>query len=354
MSTLVSEPKFFSGNYYDGRTSASRRVELVVAQDGAISIYFAGIHEVTYARIDFSYSSPIGNGPTIINLPNQAQVELEHDSEFVTLLSKTAPDQFAIVRKIEQRPSLALVFVTLSMALVIGVYLLGVPALSAILQPLIPYPWKKSLGQQIVFALDSSILEPTKISELQMQAMRSTLSELGNQVPGGKNINLLARRYLAGKDAGELEIANAFAVLPETVIVTDELVKLLNAAQLEAVIAHELGHLALDHGTNGILKTVISSTLAIFTFGSDPGIIQSVALSLMESRYSQEQETAADLYAVTLLNRLGKDSNALASALEILSRGDPESEILNSKIFQYASSHPSTPERVELIRKNSR
>jgi Zn-dependent protease with chaperone function len=44
---------------------------------------------------------------------------------------------------------------------------------------------------------------------------------------------------------GDKEVTNALALLPNTIIATDKLVKVLDDSELEAVLAHEMGHLFL-------------------------------------------------------------------------------------------------------------
>ena len=142
-------------------------------------------------------------------------------------------------------------------------------------------------------------------------------------------------------------VENAFAILPGTIVVTDALVRHLNDDEVQGVLAHELGHLARDHGTLILIHHSLASFFTIALFGGDPGILQGAALALMSSKYSQDDEREADEFGARLLIRAGKDPLSLVRALKKLTGEDTNEE---PTITSYLSSHPLTSERIELIK----
>jgi Zn-dependent protease with chaperone function len=114
--------------------------------------------------------------------------------------------------------------------------------------------------------------------------------------------------------------------------------------ELAGVIAHEIGHVAHRDGTRSLLQAaglsfLFGMLLGDFTGG---GLVVIAAKTVVQSAYSREVETAADLYGVSLMARAGGDPRALATMLErIAGPIEPGASLLRD--------HPDTKERVARI-----
>lgn len=131
---------------------------------------------------------------------------------------------------------------------------------------------------------------------------------------------------------------------------------------LLSVLAHEVGHIHLNHityrkdtienskkyNTLGLLSVVAGSTLTQNPQFLQGSILASAALSNQYIVFSKDQEMEADLYAMKTLNLLKTNSKSIQTLLETI-----EQKLLNkgfSKDKQRVSTHPYFEDRILLIK----
>jgi len=136
---------------------------------------------------------------------------------------------------------------------------------------------------------------------------------------------------------------------------------LLEAARTESelagVVAHEMAHVALRHGTHQASKAYAANAgLGILggLLGRDGGepskvlqVIGGVGLNAVFLKFSRNAEYEADLVGVRMLKRAGFDTAAMGDFFELLrdqQRRDP------GKLEQFFSSHPAPGDRAERMR----
>src|SRR6266702_3574014 len=125
-----------------------------------------------------------------------------------------------------------------------------------------------------------------------------------------------------------------------------------NEAQLAAVMAHELSHVALRHGTNQATKAVLAQTgLGIFgaVFGDSTGGALLTTLGSFTAggvllRYSRTAESQADVMGTQVLYDAGYDPRAMAQFFEKL-----EAEMKGKNPPEFFSDHPNPEHRVERV-----
>lgn len=125
-----------------------------------------------------------------------------------------------------------------------------------------------------------------------------------------------------------------------------------NEAQLAAVMAHELSHVALRHGTAQASKAQLAQGAAgLFggLFGGSTGgalLTQGVALGAggLLLRYSRTDETQADVMGTQVLYDTGYDPRAMSQFFEKL-----EAESKGKNPPQFLSDHPNPEHRVERV-----
>jgi hypothetical protein len=125
-----------------------------------------------------------------------------------------------------------------------------------------------------------------------------------------------------------------------------------NEAQLAAVMAHELSHVALRHGTAQASKAQLAQGAAgLFggLFGGSTGgalLTQGVALGAggLLLRYSRADETQADVMGTQVLYDTGYDPRAMSQFFEKL-----EAESKGKNPPQFLSDHPNPEHRVERV-----
>lgn len=125
-----------------------------------------------------------------------------------------------------------------------------------------------------------------------------------------------------------------------------------NEAQLAGVMAHELSHVALRHGTNQATKAMLAETgLGIFgaVFGDTTGGALLTQLGSFTAggvllRYSRTAESQADVMGTQVLYDAGYDPRALAQFFEKL-----EGETKGKNPPEFFSDHPNPEHRVERV-----
>ena len=146
---------------------------------------------------------------------------------------------------------------------------------------------------------------------------------------------------------------NAFALPGGFVFVNRGAIEVSdNEAQLAAVMAHELSHVALRHGTAQASKAQLAQGAAcIFggLFGGSTGgalLTQTVALGAggVLLHYSRTDETQADVLGTQALYDTGYDPRAMAQFFEKL-----EGETKGKNPPQFLSDHPNPGNRVARV-----
>lgn len=122
----------------------------------------------------------------------------------------------------------------------------------------------------------------------------------------------------------EEKIPNAWVANGESVTVTTGLLNLLaTKEELYGVLAHEAGHVKLNHYGNTVSKnaglSIGAAILGNLLGGGLGGVAVNVGANLAAAGFSREQEVAADDYSVKLAHDNGRDPVGMYSAMQRLS-----------------------------------
>lgn len=152
---------------------------------------------------------------------------------------------------------------------------------------------------------------------------------------------------------------NAFALPGGYLYVTRGLLTLANdMSEVAAVLAHEMAHVSANHGiergrqqkANDIAGRVISEVV------SNP-LASKVAEASTKRKlvaFSQTQELQADAISIKIIAKAGYDPFAAARFLESMDRYSAWRNSADDKTDDHSSSHPSTPQRIELAKRHAR
>lgn len=144
---------------------------------------------------------------------------------------------------------------------------------------------------------------------------------------------------------------NAFAMANGCIRVYSGLMDLMNDNEVEAVVGHEMGHVALGHVKKG-MQVAIGTNALRAAAASAGGIVGSLSQSqlgdlgekLVNSQFSQRQESEADDYSYDLLRKHGINPTGLATSFEKLAKLEDGRQ---SSMFD---DHPGSQERAQHIR----
>jgi predicted Zn-dependent protease len=127
-----------------------------------------------------------------------------------------------------------------------------------------------------------------------------------------------------------------------------------NEAQIAGVIAHEIGHVALRHGTNQASKAYLAQApLALLggALGSNSvgGVLAQLGVSFATSsillKYSRDAESQADLMGTQILYDSGYDPKAM---VEFFEKIQAESK---GRAVQFLSDHPNPENRITNVQR---
>lgn len=154
---------------------------------------------------------------------------------------------------------------------------------------------------------------------------------------------------------------NAFALPGGYVYVTRGLLALAeDSSEVAAVLAHEMGHITAQHAfarqQRAEAAAVVSRVAdAVRDSTAAKSAVATAQLSL--ARFSQAQELEADSIGVRTLARAGYDPFAAArflTAMGKFSALNASRQSAGSNRPDFLSSHPATPERIELATREAR
>lgn len=142
---------------------------------------------------------------------------------------------------------------------------------------------------------------------------------------------------------------NAFALPGGRMYVYTGLMRLAgNEAELAAVMAHEIAHIALRHHAATIARQYGFDMLTGIILGENPRAREQLVADLVgagvQARYSRDQERAADELGMQLLADAGYDPAAMITVFEKLRAAGERRP--NLPIF---ASHPPTEERLQRL-----
>ncbi len=285
-------------------------------------------------------SDRLANIPRFLYLPDGRVIETrENDAIDALLADRRAGRLPALIHWLEARAVVAAAAALLLAASLFASVRFGLPELARHAAHAVP--------RQIAEEMDATALNAL---------VRGTTLEFSarEQVRRRFDTFVAAQGPLAVRPRLELRhlngLPNAFAFPGGTILVSDKLVQMATEDELNAVFAHELGHIQLHHPAQGILRRS-TALLLVSTLTGDLSALTTASRQLpfvlLQTGYSRELEAEADDYAIAALIRAGINPASLASILTELEAASPAKG-------SYLSTHPNTKDRVEKINRAAR
>jgi predicted Zn-dependent protease len=203
---------------------------------------------------------------------------------------------------------------------------------------LIPVSVEQQLGALIIPAYEQQA-KPSPAQDTVNGLLERLESNLSSEANQNRNYRVL---YIPNSTV------NALALPGDAIVIYSGLVKQMESEnELMMVLGHELGHFAhRDHMRS--LGRQLLIQIAIAAFLGDSSSLQAAAASgivaLSQSQYSQSQESQADEFGLTLLQ---KTYGHVAGATDFFARLDRQKGIN----FDFLSTHPNPGKRVEELKR---
>ncbi|MDZ5647404.1 M48 family metallopeptidase [Nitrospirillum sp. BR 11828] len=218
----------------------------------------------------------------------------------------------------------------------------GVPLAADQVADMVPLEVERSISDQALQLLLQGKDTDTKVPLERQKALQRTLAAM----VGPDNAAHYWLSFLNSPIIGP----NAFALPGGDIVVTDQLVDLLDDEEIAAVLAHEVGHVQHRHGLRMALRASGMSVLAAATLGdmgSAGQLLLATPVLLTTLHYTRGFEAEADAAALAWLTRDGRSPCAFARALrKIVASPAVKGAGGDGAIPSWLRSHPMTEERL--------
>lgn len=332
----ASEAARFAGQYRDGLKAAVHAVEAELDQ-GQLRLRGTDL-DLSMPMADVQVSDRLGRLPRTLTLPGGASLVIEDSDALAAALG----EQRNALHRMESKAGFALAAVAALCGALALLYFVGIPkAADALAEHLGPELELKFAGSSLKGLDASGPFTPSTLDAARQDRLRAHL--LPSLQAAGLPPERLNFRN-AGKDIG----ANAFALLGSDIVLTDALVELLSPDEINAVVAHELGHVHHRHVARMLIRGMGVSGMTMLLLGNG-SLGGDLAQGLGLANYSREFESEADAHAERLLKASGGSPCDLASALKKLEQhagGHTEGAA------QWLSSHPRSEDRIAEMARN--
>jgi Zn-dependent protease with chaperone function len=228
---------------------------------------------------------------------------------------------------------------TAALAMGVTAYLWGIPRLADRVAARVPVPWEEQLGRAVAGELAAGARDCA--DPALTAAVTHIVTRLAAAAPESP--------YTFRVRVVDSDVFNAFAAPGGFIVVNRGLLaRTGRPEELAGVLAHEMQHVLLRHGTKAVLREIPTSLLLSGATGDWGGLGRGVqALGTLGGlRYQRSDEAAADREGTRLLARAGVDPEGMIAFFGTLGReaGDLPSGL------EYFSTHPRTARRIADLR----
>ena len=329
-------------HYFDGQSSEGRAVTLEVDAQRVLRVRGAGV-DLGWPLAEVRASERIGSSQRYLRFPDGSQCETGDNDGVDRLFAGRTSAARRMLQRWESGLGYALAALAITVAAAAAGIFWGIPALARQVAFALPVATEALIGRDALAALDRFTFAPSRLPQARQDALRALHAQAFRDIEGAGAYRLEFRR---GQRVG----ANALALPAGIIVLTDELVALAkDDRELEAVLAHEVGHLRQRHILRHVLQDSATALLVAVMVG-DLASLTSVAAAaptlLLQAKYSRDFEREADEFALAHLARRGIPAEMFSDILQRMSEKRPHEK----EAPDYLSTHPATRERIERAR----
>lgn len=303
------------GLWYNGKDASRCEALLRVQADGQVQIVaqhsgelLADAHAAT-----LEISSRLGNSARFVRFANGAAFETTENPQVDELQRQWQPGLWrGLLHRLESHLGLVIAASLVVIVLIVGGAVYGVPAASKAIAFQLPQDTLDSVASESMTMMDKIYFEPSQLSDEKKAELHSAFAPVLADYP---ELNLRVEFRTGGERIG----ANAFALPDGTMIFTDEMVALShNHDELRAVLAHEIGHVALRHSLRAVIQNAVLG-FAYVTLVGDGSAVGDLLVGLpvlaTTLSYSRDHETEADEFAARYLDKVGIDRRVFVNLM---------------------------------------
>jgi Zn-dependent protease with chaperone function len=329
-------------DYFDGATSKPQAARVRV--DGTSLVINSShdgteLHRVPLREVRWPERQR--HGPRVVHFDKGGVIHCTDSAAWDAFARDSGIKDSWVVRT-QQRWAATLAALAATVALIAGGYVWGLPAAAHGVVALVPESWDEKAGDIAMSSLPAGFLKPTQLEAGQQQRIRDAFSKAlaahyGDKVP---KHNL---RFHAS-DIGP----NAFAMPGGTIVLTDEMVKLVDGREdvLVGVLGHEIGHVRHRHSMKQLAQVAGLGAVASLVFGDFSSLLTTIPVVIGQAAYSRDHERESDAETVALLRSAGISPDVMVVMFERMCAWRPQaSDKPESAETPKAKSAEATPSR---------
>lgn len=341
-------------DYFDGRSARPRRVRLR-AEGGTLHLQPLD-DDTEPGRVlpslplsQLRWPERTRHGARVAHLPDALGGGALHalDAAAWDRFARQAGVHESLVVRSQQSWARVLVAMALLLAVGLAGWRWGVPLAAQATLTLLPQRVDAEIGALAFDQVERQWLRPSTLPATQQAALRAALAgALQRAEPAG------ALPYRVEFRASRIG-PNAFALPGGTIVMTDELVRLVDGDEsaIVGVLAHEYGHVKHRHGMRQLVHASVLGAVGSIAFGDYSGVLAGLPVLLGTLGYSRDFERQADDEAIAVLRADGRSPAALALFFERLARWREDQGHGDDSALGIAfSSHPADAERIARFR----
>jgi Zn-dependent protease with chaperone function len=232
--------------------------------------------------------------------------------------------------------------------LVVCFWFWGIPVLTHYVVQWLPPSVEQRIGQQALAQIQESWLKPSALKPVEQAQWRARFNAAVQRAYGAK-----APAWQLHFHEAPFLGPNAFALPGGEIVVTDELVKLLQDQPdaLLGVLGHELGHVQHQHGMKMAVRVGLVGAVTGVLLGDAGTLLATVPSLLLTQGYSRDSEREADQDAAVMLHRNGISPSAMALFFERIRNPKSSEKSKHQELLPISiSSHPADAERIAFFR----
>lgn len=326
-----------SALYFDGRQARAHSVRLAALDGDRLAIDGAEVQRVE-AKSAIRVTPRLAGVHRTLFLADGAQVQVQD----CALLDAWFPRRNRLesfVERLERKAAAVAAALLVVIGGGFGFFYIGVPLLAQHIANAVPAAVERRMGEETLALIRRLDARASALSAERQAALQEKFRGFVAGLPDAADYQL---HFVAGLGA------NAFALPGGIVVVTDELVQVLDGdEQFLAVIAHEIGHEVHRHALREVLQASSVAIVASFFTGdvaSASAAVVSIPAFLLNQHYSRDFETEADDYAFEQLAAHDISPARFADALLRVYQATHERA---GEEHEYLATHPATRVRLE-------
>ncbi len=344
--------------YFDGRSARAQPVTLWLRGEGqqrSLHVHGEGVDLQVPAR-QVQWPERTRHGLRLAHLPDGGHVQCEDATAWDSWVQHEGLGESLVV-KMQQSWRWVAGSVAVLVGLAVAMQLWGLPVLARALVAATPPGLEQSLGDTTLAAVDDTLMRPSQLPLAEQARITQAFADaVAHQDASTQRPWKLVFRQ-------SKIVPNALALPGGTIIMTDEMVALVQADTrvLTAVLAHELGHVQQRHGLRMLVQATVLGALGAVVLGDFSTLLAAVPALLGQAHYSREAEREADAHAVQVLKDAGLSPLHMVALFDALEQerqkkardaqappdaGEDEGDAPASWLGIAFASHPSDADRI--------